>query len=71
MCIYYSFSKRAKSLLASYQLSPTPFVVELDQRSDGPVIQEILARLTGRRTVPNVLLQVCTDFQLSRSTLIS
>ncbi|KIP06501.1 hypothetical protein PHLGIDRAFT_72581 [Phlebiopsis gigantea 11061_1 CR5-6] len=54
---YCPFSQRAKSLLASQDLKPSPTIVELDQRTDGPILQAILARLTGRRTVPNIILQ--------------
>ncbi|KAI0744033.1 thioredoxin-like protein [Daedaleopsis nitida] len=54
---YCPFSKRAKALLATYDLEPKPFIVELDARSDGAQLQTILARLTGRRTVPNILLK--------------
>lgn len=32
--------------------------MELDQRADGAILQAILKRLTGRGTVPNVILQV-------------
>ncbi|KAI0798429.1 hypothetical protein BC629DRAFT_1499831 [Irpex lacteus] len=56
---YCPYSKRAKALLNTYGLSPPPTVIELDLRSDGPIIQAILKRLTGRGTVPNVVLQVC------------
>ena len=52
------YSKKAKELLTSYDLSPPPKVIELNLRSDGPQIQAILARLTGRKTVPNILLKV-------------
>ena len=52
------YSQRAKALLASYEIEPAPKVIELNVRSDGPLIQAILARLTGRKTVPNVLLKV-------------
>lgn len=55
----FRYSRRAKALLESYQLKPAPFVVEIDTRSDGPVIQKLLGRLTGRNTVPNVLVWVC------------
>lgn len=44
--------------MESYDLSPAPTVIELDTRSDGSVIQAILGRITGRSTVPNVILQV-------------
>ncbi|GHJ89962.1 hypothetical protein NliqN6_6364 [Naganishia liquefaciens] len=56
---YCPFSKRAKDIFTKYQLANPdlvrPVVFELDQRSDGPVIQSIVKRLTGRRTVPNVI----------------
>lgn len=32
--------------------------MELDQRTDGAILQAILKRLTGRGTVPNVIVQV-------------
>jgi len=54
---YCPFCKRTKALLQSYELSPSPTIVELDLRADGPIIQAILKRLTGRGTVPNILLQ--------------
>ena len=54
------YSKRAKTLLLeTYHLMPHPTVIELDTRTDGLLIQTILARLTGRSTVPNIILQVC------------
>ncbi|KAI0084860.1 glutaredoxin [Irpex rosettiformis] len=54
---YCPYSKRAKALLSTYELSPPPTIIELDLRSDAPIIQNILKRLTGRATVPNILLQ--------------
>ena len=52
---YCPHSKRAKSILTKYIIDPAPFVVELDQHPLGPGLQNRLAELTGRRTVPNVL----------------
>ncbi|KAJ5129244.1 Glutaredoxin subgroup [Penicillium bovifimosum] len=53
---YCPYSKRAKSiLLEHYSIQPPPFVVELDQHPLGPNLQALLAQSTGRRTVPNVL----------------
>ncbi|KAJ5568785.1 hypothetical protein N7450_011271 [Penicillium hetheringtonii] len=53
---YCPFSKKAKTiLLEHYAISPKPFVVELDQHPIGPSLQDLLAQNTGRRTVPNVL----------------
>ncbi|KAL1901930.1 hypothetical protein Sste5346_001635 [Sporothrix stenoceras] len=53
---YCPFSKRAKGvLLDKYVIDPAPFVVELDTHPLGPQLQARLAELTGRRTVPNIL----------------
>ncbi|KAF7180207.1 hypothetical protein CNMCM7691_009374 [Aspergillus felis] len=53
---YCPYSKRAKSiLLEKYKIVPAPHVVELDQHAMGPQLQSLLAENTGRRTVPNVL----------------
>jgi glutaredoxin len=41
--------------LEKYIIDPAPYVVELDQHPIGAGIQARLAKLTGRRTVPNVL----------------
>jgi glutaredoxin len=34
---------------------PAPFVVELDKHPNGPTLQKYLGEVTGRRTVPNVI----------------
>lgn len=53
---YCPFSQKAKTILLDrYTISPKPFVVELDQHPIGPKLQELLGQNTGRRTVPNVL----------------
>ena len=53
---YCPFSTKAKRiLLEKYTIVPAPYVVELDIHPLGPGLQEALARSTGRRTVPNVL----------------
>jgi glutaredoxin len=43
-------------LLEKYRIVPAPHVVELDQHPLGQKLQALLAHMTGRRTVPNVLL---------------
>jgi len=54
---YCPHSARAKTiLLEKYILDPAPFVVELDQHPFGPKLQAYLAEITGRSTVPNVLI---------------
>ena len=54
---YCPHSKRAKGiLLEHYTIDPKPFVVELDQHPLGLNLQARLAEITGRRTVPNVLI---------------
>ncbi|TFB04024.1 Monothiol glutaredoxin-7 [Trichoderma ghanense] len=54
---YCPYSKRAKGiLLEKYTITPEPFVVELDEHPLGPHLQDYLLKKTGRRTVPNVLI---------------
>jgi glutaredoxin 3 len=38
------------------QLGANYEVIELDQRDDGPLIQQLLLQKTGQRTVPNVFI---------------
>ncbi|KAL6236404.1 hypothetical protein BDW75DRAFT_206693 [Aspergillus navahoensis] len=53
---YCPFSKKAKTVLIErYSIVPAPFVVELDQHPLGPQLQSLLGENTGRRTVPNIL----------------
>ncbi|PVH87178.1 hypothetical protein DL98DRAFT_405734 [Cadophora sp. DSE1049] len=58
---YCPHSARAKGiLLEKYLIDPKPFVVELDQHPLGAQLQAKLADLTGRKTVPNVLINGLT-----------
>lgn len=43
-------------LLDLYNISPPPYVVELDEHPLGSELQSALEKTTGRRTVPNVLI---------------
>ncbi|KAF5674064.1 glutaredoxin [Fusarium heterosporum] len=53
---YCPFSKRAKSLLIEkYMITPEPYVVELDVHPQGQALQDQLQETTGRRTVPNIM----------------
>jgi len=53
---YCPYSKKAKHiLLEQMSILPTPVVVELDLHDMGPELQDLLGSMTGRRTVPNVL----------------
>jgi len=52
---YCPFSKKAKALLETYDLSPSPKIIEVDLRDDGDLIKLILGRVTGRATFPNIL----------------
>jgi glutaredoxin len=45
----------SSKILANILSVPEPFVVELDKHPHGPDLQEFLGQITGRRTVPNVL----------------
>lgn len=48
---------RAKGiLLEKYVITPDPYVVELDEHPLGKYLQDELLEKTGRRTVPNILI---------------
>lgn len=54
---YCQFSKKAKALLLNkYSINPEPYVVELDVHQLGRQIQDRLAKMTGRKTVPNIMI---------------
>lgn len=54
---YCPYSKRAKGiLLDKYSIEPAPFVVELDEEPLGKQLQAKLGELTGRKTVPNIII---------------
>ena len=54
---YCPHSARAKRiLLEKYNIVPAPYVEELDLHPIGSRLQEKLSKTTGRRTVPNVLI---------------
>jgi len=53
---YCPFSKKAKELLGTYDLSPSPKVVEVDLRKDADELKVILTRLTGHSTFPNIFI---------------
>lgn len=53
---YCPYSKRAKTLLLErYTIEPAPIVIEIDKHPMGAALQAKLAVLTGRSTVPNIL----------------
>ncbi|XP_074577286.1 glutaredoxin-C8-like [Curcuma longa] len=51
---YCPYCRRAKGVFK--ELEKEPYVVELDQRDDGPEIQDALSEFVGRRTVPQVFI---------------
>jgi len=54
---YCPYSAKAKSiLLEKYSITPLPYVVELDKHPIGRKLQDLLAKNTGRSTVPNILI---------------
>ncbi|KAJ8129385.1 hypothetical protein O1611_g4245 [Lasiodiplodia mahajangana] len=54
---YCPYSKKAKGvLLEKYIIEPTPYVVELDEHPLGSKLQALLHEKTGRRTVPNIMI---------------
>lgn len=54
---YCPYSKKAKHILLDmYNIVPAPYVEELDQHPLGMQLQSALQKTTGRRTVPNILI---------------
>ncbi|PNS19950.1 Monothiol glutaredoxin-7 [Sphaceloma murrayae] len=54
---YCPYSMKAKRiLLQGYKIVPAPHVEELDEHAMGDRLQTALNKMTGRRTVPNVLI---------------
>ncbi|KAJ7665703.1 thioredoxin-like protein [Mycena rosella] len=54
---YCPYSRRAKALLATYDLSPPPKVIEVDLRDDATQVKHVLTRLTHHSTFPNVIIR--------------
>lgn len=53
---YCPHSERVKNILNSYMIAPPPRIIELDQHPNGPELQAYIHKVTGRRTVPNVVI---------------
>ena len=53
---YCPYSKKAKAIFENYSITPSPFIVELNEHKMGTQLQDKLEKVTGRRTVPNVLI---------------
>ena len=47
---------KAKVIFGKYKIVPEPYIVELDEHELGPQLQDQLLRMTGRRSVPNILI---------------
>lgn len=53
---YCPHSAKAKHiLLNAFDIRPAPYIVELNHHTSGPALQDLLMKTTGRRTVPNIL----------------
>lgn len=56
------YSKRIKKLLHdNYEITPEPTIVELDKHANGKELQIYIEKITGRGTVPNVLVGALSD----------
>jgi glutaredoxin len=56
------YSKRIKTLLHdNYEITPEPTIVELDKHANGKELQKYIEEITGRATVPNVLVGALSD----------
>ncbi|KAF8608996.1 hypothetical protein BDV93DRAFT_214696 [Ceratobasidium sp. AG-I] len=45
-----------KKIFASYKLKPAPTIIEIDERADAAVLEPLLYRLTGQKSIPITLL---------------
>ncbi|KAG7446615.1 thioredoxin-like protein [Guyanagaster necrorhizus] len=54
---YCQFSKRAKTLLESYDLDPPVKIIEVDLRDDSVQLKSLLTRLTSHSTFPNIVVR--------------
>ncbi|KAF9444771.1 thioredoxin-like protein [Macrolepiota fuliginosa MF-IS2] len=54
---YCPYSKKAKNLLATYDLEPPVKVIEVDLRDDWNVLKALLTRLTHHSTFPNIIVR--------------
>lgn len=53
---YCPFSKKLKKLLKTeYQITPEPIIIELDDHENGKELQQHIGEVTGRFTVPNLI----------------
>lgn len=53
---YCPYSKGLKELLkTSYEITPSPTIVELDMHESGAELQKYIYKKTGRKTVPNLI----------------
>lgn len=52
---YCPHSARAKRILEDYDIDPRPLVFELDREAHGDALKAALGELTGRKTVPNLM----------------
>ncbi|CUM68368.1 uncharacterized protein PRCAT00006091001 [Priceomyces carsonii] len=53
---YCPYSKKVKALFNdNYQINPQPAIVELDMHEHSKELQDYLEEVTGRKTVPNIL----------------
>lgn len=59
---YCPYSKKVKALLHdNYEITPEPTIVELDKHANGKELQDYVGEITGRSTVPNVLVGALSD----------
>lgn len=54
---YCPFSKKAETLLTSYDLTPSPKIIQVDLRDDMHQVKLILMRLTRHATFPNIMIR--------------
>ncbi|KAG8742814.1 hypothetical protein FRC10_000859 [Ceratobasidium sp. 414] len=54
--VIFSKGRDVKKIFASYKLKPAPTVFEVDERQDAAVLEPLLYRLTGQKSLPITLM---------------
>lgn len=53
---YCPYSRHLRRILDDYDITPSPYYIQVDKREDGPIVQAILQEFTSRFAIPTVLL---------------
>lgn len=64
------YSLKIKALLKNYQILPQPHFIELDMHLEGKLLQSYIGEVTGRSTVPNVIIGLLSESRGGSDTFL-